>query len=54
MNKYAKLKRSLSKIEHARAIFELTIGQLTLNMPELLWKAYVDFEILGGEYERIR
>nr|XP_010927962.1 pre-mRNA-splicing factor clf1-like [Elaeis guineensis] len=49
-----KLKRSLSEIEHARAIFELAIAQLTLDMLELLLKAYIDFEISGGEYERIR
>ena len=54
MNKYVELKRSLSEIEHARAIFELVIAQPTLNMLELLVKVYIDFEISGGEYERIR
>nr|XP_010914300.1 crooked neck-like protein 1 [Elaeis guineensis] len=52
--KYAELKRSLSEIERTRVIFELTIIQPTLDMPELLCKAYIDYEILGGEYERTR
>ena len=46
--------RSLSEIEHARVIFELAIAQPILDMPELVWKAYIDFETSGGEYERIR
>ncbi|QHO18670.1 Crooked neck-like protein [Arachis hypogaea] len=42
--KYAELERSLSETERARAIFELAIAQPALDMPELLWKAYIDFE----------
>ena len=48
------MKKSLSEIEHARAIFELVIAQPTLDMPELLCKACIDYEISGGEYERTR
>lgn len=53
-SKYAELERSLSETERARAIFELAIAQAALDMPELLWKAYIDFEISEGEYERTR
>lgn len=53
-SKYAELERSLSETERARAIFELATAQLALDMPELLWKAYIDFEIAEGEYERTR
>ena len=35
-------------------MFELGIGQALLDMPELLWKAYIDFEIAEGEAERAR
>nr|XP_010937356.1 pre-mRNA-splicing factor clf1-like [Elaeis guineensis] len=53
---YAELKRSLSEIERARAICELTVAQPTLDMPELLCKACIDYEYetSGSEYERIR
>ncbi|WCJ36635.1 Pre-mRNA-splicing factor CLF1 [Euphorbia peplus] len=48
------LERSLSETERARAIFELAIAQPALDMPELLWKAYIDFEISEGEYDKTR
>ncbi|GKF34368.1 crooked neck-like protein 1, partial [Tanacetum coccineum] len=44
----------LMETERARAIFELAIAQPALDMPELLWKAYIDFEIAEGEFERTR
>ncbi|KAK9067586.1 hypothetical protein SSX86_011697 [Deinandra increscens subsp. villosa] len=53
-SKYAELERSLSETERARAIFELAIAQPALDMPESLWKAYIDFEIAAGEFERTR
>ncbi|AES77037.1 putative tetratricopeptide-like helical domain-containing protein [Medicago truncatula] len=52
--KYAELERSLAETERARAIFELAIAQPALDMPELLWKAYVDFETVECEFERAR
>ncbi|WCJ19059.1 Pre-mRNA-splicing factor CLF1 [Euphorbia peplus] len=53
-SKFAELERSLSETERARAIFELAIAQPALDMPELLWKAYIDFEISEGEYDKTR
>ena len=44
----------LGDIERARAIYELAIEQTRLDMPELLWKAFIDFEIGEQEYERAR
>ncbi|XP_078438951.1 uncharacterized protein LOC144709307 [Wolffia australiana] len=52
--KFAELEASLNETERARAIFELAISQDALDMPELLWKAYIDFEISKGEIERVR
>ena len=52
--KFAELERGLDDLERARAIFELAIDQQTLDMPELLWKAYIDFEEEEGEYDRTR
>ena len=51
---FAGLEASLGELERARAIYELAIGQQTLDMPETLWKAYIDFEIEQGEHERTR
>lgn len=44
----------LGDVDRARAIFELAISQAALDMPELLWKAYIDFEFEEGERERTR
>ncbi|XP_076935196.1 uncharacterized protein LOC143601773 [Bidens hawaiensis] len=53
-SKYAELEISLSETERARAIFELAVAQPALDMPEMLWKAYIDFETAEGEFERTR
>ena len=52
--KYAELERGLEDLERVRAIFELAISQPVLDMPELLWKAYIDFEEEEGEYTHVR
>ncbi|KAK7228489.1 hypothetical protein V2G26_000659 [Clonostachys chloroleuca] len=52
--KFAELERGLDDIERARAIFELAVNQPSLDMPELLWKAYIDFEEEEGEYDNTR
>ncbi|CAG8972633.1 hypothetical protein HYALB_00005402 [Hymenoscyphus albidus] len=52
--KFAELERGLDDLKRTRAIFELAISQTVLDMPELLWKAYIDFEEEEGEYERTR
>jgi crooked neck len=51
---FAELERGLDDLERARAIFELGIDQPTLDMPELVWKAYIDFEEYEEEYDRAR
>ena len=52
--KFAELERGLDDLDRARAIFELAVDEPQLDMPELLWKAYIDFEEGEGEYERTR
>ncbi|EEQ90380.1 NineTeen Complex (NTC) component [Blastomyces dermatitidis] len=52
--KFAELERGLDDIDRARAIYELGISQPVLDMPELLWKSYIDFEEYEGEYDRTR
>lgn len=43
--KFAELESLLGDIDRARSIFELAVNQPRLDMPELLWKAYIDFEV---------
>ncbi|KAL8896545.1 MAG: hypothetical protein Q9192_003034 [Flavoplaca navasiana] len=52
--KFAELERGLDDLDRARAIFELAVNQPASDMPELLWKAYIDFEEEEGEYDRTR
>lgn len=52
--KYAELETQLADYNRARGIFELGVSQTPLSMPELLWKAYIDFEVEEGERARAR
>ncbi|KAF9011188.1 hypothetical protein BDQ17DRAFT_1420606 [Cyathus striatus] len=52
--KFAELEAQLQDFVRARAIFELGVSQSPLSMPELLWKAYIDFEIEEGDREAAR
>jgi crooked neck len=52
--KFAELEGQLQDFLRARAIFELGVSQSPLSMPEVLWKAYIDFEIEEGEREAAR
>lgn len=51
---YATMEQSLEETDRARALFDLGIAQPLLDMPELLWKAYIDFEIQNEDYDRVR
>lgn len=52
--KYAELESILGDTERARAIYELAVEQPILDMPEIVWKAYIDYEIDQQEYDRCR
>ncbi|KAI0038384.1 TPR-like protein [Auriscalpium vulgare] len=52
--KYSELETQLADYSRARGIFELGVAQTPLSMPELLWKAYIDFEVEEGERARAR
>ncbi|PPR00333.1 hypothetical protein CVT24_004616 [Panaeolus cyanescens] len=52
--KFAELEAQLQDFPRTRAIFELGVSQSPLSMPEILWKAYIDFEIEEGERETAR
>lgn len=55
--RFAELERNLFDIERARAIFELAVRQSYesggLDMPEVVWKAYIDFEFDEREWSRV-
>jgi len=51
---FARLEYQLGEIERARSILELGIQQENLDVPEVLWKAFIDFEIDEGEHDRVR
>jgi len=51
---FAHLERDLGEMERCRAIFELATSQPLLDMPEVLWKAYIDFEIEQEVYDKAR
>ncbi|KAI9504868.1 hypothetical protein BX070DRAFT_238748 [Coemansia spiralis] len=51
---FAKLEMALGETERCQALFDIAIEQPTLDMPEVLWKAYIDFEYDQGDYEKTR
>lgn len=44
----------LGDIDRARAIYDIAINQPRLDMPEVVWKAYIDFEIEQEEFDLAR
>ena len=52
--KYTELECMLGEIDRARHIFEIATSQGELDMPEVLWKAYIDFEVNESEWDNAR
>ncbi|XP_002125953.2 crooked neck-like protein 1 [Ciona intestinalis] len=50
--RFAELESLLGDTDRARAIYEIAVAQPRLDMPEVLWKSYIDFEL--DQDERIR
>lgn len=44
----------LGDLPRSRAIYELALSQQSMDMPELLWKSYIDLEFGEEEWERTR
>lgn len=53
-SQYAEMEALLDETERARGIYELAVAQPLLDMPEILWKAYIDYEIELREWDRVR
>lgn len=52
--KYAELEKLLGDVDRCRGIYEIAVSQPLLDMPEYLWKSYIDFEVEETEYENAR
>jgi len=51
---WAELETALGETERARALYEIAISQEELDMPEAMWKAYIDHEIAEGSRANAR
>ncbi|KAJ5329364.1 hypothetical protein N7541_000474 [Penicillium brevicompactum] len=51
---FAQLERDLGDMDRARAIYELGIDQPTIDMPEILWRAFISFEEEEENYAGVR
>ncbi|XP_076054199.1 pre-mRNA splicing factor crn [Oratosquilla oratoria] len=51
---FATLEAMLNDVERARGIYELAIAQPRLDMPEYMWKSYIDFEVEQEEWDNVR
>lgn len=52
--KFGDLEKMLGDTERCRAVFEIAVQQLELDMPEVLWKSYIDFECEEQEWQHAR
>jgi len=52
--RFAELETMLGDTERARAIYGLAAKQDRLDMPEVLWKNYIDFEVENEEWNNAR
>jgi crooked neck len=48
------LEQQLGETERARQLFEVGVEQPILDLPEALWKAYIDFEISEANTSNVR
>lgn len=51
---YATLEQNVGETDRCRALLELAIVQESLDMPEQVWKHYIDFEIAEQEHAKAR
>lgn len=51
--KYAELEKSLDEYERCIAIFQAAVTQ-PLDMPEIVWKAYINVEIYYKKFDNVR
>lgn len=52
--KFTELETILQDVDRVRAIYEMAVNQPSMDMPELIWKSWIDFEFEEEEYDRTR
>lgn len=52
--KFAEMERMLGDSARAEGVFEIAVSQEALDMPEVLWKAYIDFVVGEEEWDKAR
>lgn len=52
--RFAELEKMLDEHKRVRAIYELAISLPTLDMPEMLWKSYIDYEMELNKFKKTR
>lgn len=52
--KFAELEALLGEYDRTRSIYEIAISQDRLDMPEVVWKAFIDFEVDQCEFDNAR
>ena len=52
--KFAELETILGENDRAEAIYEIAVDQPRLDMPEMVWKSYIDFQIDQKEFDKAR
>jgi crooked neck len=50
-NQYAEFEAQFNELERARGIYECAIQKSNIDMPENVWKSYIDFEIAQGNID---
>ncbi|KAJ1947193.1 NineTeen Complex (NTC) component, partial [Linderina pennispora] len=51
---FARLEQGLGETERSRALLALAVEQPMLDMPEVVWKAFIDFEVSQQEHDNAR
>lgn len=51
---FAQFESRLAEHDRARALFELAVQQPSLDAPERVWKAYIEFELSCGAVDAVR
>ena len=52
--KFAELENILLETDRAEAIYEIAVDQPRLDMPEVIWKSYIDFQVNQREFDKAR
>lgn len=51
---FAELETFIGDVDRARSIYEYATTQPQLDMPDLIWKSYIEFEVGQNEREKAR